>query len=272
MLFVVDARKLRQSPLVLRAWDAVAGLPPVTEVFATMCGAESQIDYMLLAITDEAGKAFWGWMRGLDRHAKADCAKAREQATTNPSKTVAQGDYVVETSTTTVTEMLWFDSTTSFVYQHPLDVANAGEPAMRRALDQGGGFSSTSSFGQLFDHVDFDAGAAMVLDGSVAGTPGFGGVAMSLEADNGLRLQAYASLDTEDRAIALQSDYRAALSMLQTKQLIESSEARVDGRGLAASVSVNATQFDWWLHLALDKATDANAPPPPPPSATHDPN
>lgn len=272
MMFAVDARKLRKSPLVLRAWTAIAALPSVSDVFATMCGAESQIDYVLMAITDEGGKTFWGWMRGLDRHAKADCAVALEKAKTNPSKSVSHGDYVLETSTTSATEMLWFDSTTAFVYQHPLETANAGEAALRAAVDHGGGFSSDSDLGRLFDHLDFDAGAAMILDSSVAGTSGFQGMAVSLEADDGLRLQAYASLDTEDRATAMQSEYRTALSMLQTKQLIESSEARADGRGLAASLSVNGTQFDWWLRLALEKARDANAPPPPPPAATHDPS
>jgi len=43
---------------------------------------------------------------------------------------------------------------------------------------------------------------------------------------------------------------------------------RPEGRGLAASVALTGTQFDWWIELAITKANNPTAlpPPPPPPS------
>jgi hypothetical protein len=265
MLFVFDVKKLRKSPLVTRLWTRVSDLPDTQKALATMCGVHTQIDYVLMAMSDDGAKNIWGWMRGVDKHAKLDCANAQHEAKATQRKSSAHGNYVLETSTASITEELWSDPKTALVYYQERGTTPAGEPAMQRALDQGGGFGREGALARLLDHVDFDAGAVLLIDGSFANQPGVGGAALSIEADDGMRVQAYVELDNEDRALALQSDYRTALATLETRHMIDSGEARAQGRGMAASIAVTGAQFEWWLQFAIAKFADPNATTSPPP-------
>jgi hypothetical protein len=265
MLFVLDVKKLRKSPLLARLWTTVGEVPEVQEALGTLCGLHTQIDYMLLAMSDDGAKNIWAWMQGVDSHATLDCPTAKDDAKDRQRKTSARGNYVVETSTASITEELWSGPKTAFIYYQAGGTTPAGEPAMQRALDQGGGFGREGALARLLDHVDFDAGAVFLIDGSFAKQPGVGGAALSIEADDGMRMQAYVELDNEDRALALQSDYRTALTALEAKHMIDSGEARAQGRGMAASIAVTGAQFEWWIQFAIAKLDDPNATPPPPP-------
>lgn len=260
MLFVIDAHKLRKSPLVMRAWDALGDVPKVTEFLASLCGVESSIDYVLLALAGGEPKETWAWMRGVARTDKLDCAKSREEAKANETTQVVRGDYVLETSKKGATEMLWVDPTTMFMRNQEPSVAPVSETLIRHAVTAGAGFMNAAMFKELFEHLDFDSGAAIVLDGAAAQQPGIRGLAISVEADEGLRLQIYALFDNEDRASELQAEYRGAISMLLSKQLIESGEARANGTGMSASVTLSGAQADWWMQFALTKFVDAHPP------------
>ncbi|HEX5063980.1 MAG TPA: hypothetical protein VFV99_31590 [Kofleriaceae bacterium] len=266
LIFAVDVTKLRHSPIAQRGWSLLRELPMVDELIGTMCGALDDVKYALVGLEDADGHKSWGWLHGVNRDAKLTCTKAVEQQKLKQTKSFSRGDYSLETSTTSTTEILWLDATTAFYFQHAPDDKLIGEPELRRVLAAGGGFTQ-GDLATLLDHVDFESGLVMVGDGAMTKQPGIGGLAFSIEADAGLRAQAYVQLENEDRASGIQSQMRAVLAQLVKNRMLESAEARAEGKGLAASIEMTGAQFDWWIELALAKAKDPNAPIPPPPSA-----
>lgn len=259
MLFVIDAKKLRRSPLVMRAWDAMHDMPKVAELFESLCGGESRIEYVLLALGDDNFTSMWGWIRGLARTDKFECAKSRKDAKDaddTPTRTVDRGEYTLEASKKSTIEMLWTDPLTALITVHEAGTPDVTEPALRKAVTDGAGFLQDATFSELFEHVDFDSGAVLVMNGVTAKQPDIRGLAISVEADDGLRLQIYGLFDNEDRASQLQSEYRTALGMLLSKKLIESGEARAKGNGMAASITLSGPQAEWWLQYIASKYTE----------------
>lgn len=263
MLFVIDVKKLRKSSLVMRAWDSVHDMPKVAELVESLCGGESRIEYVLLALGGDNFSSMWGWMRGVGRTDTFECAKSRKDAKDGkddddkPTRTVNRGDYSLEASKKSITEMLWVDPLTALITVHEVGTPDVTEPALRKAVRDGGGFLRDATFDELFEHVDFDSGAALVMNGVTAKQPEIRGMAISIEADEGLRLQIYAMFDNEDRASALQSEYRTAIGMLISKQLIEAGEARANGNGMAASITLSGAQADWWLKYLASEYADS---------------
>ncbi len=265
VMFAVDINKLRHSPLAQRGWDLLRDVPKVREFLDSTCNAMNNTQYAIVAVTEKESSPVWGWLKGVDRNAKFNCAKAEEHAKERQTTTTSHGDYSLVTSTTAVMEMLWVDPTTLFMLHQPTGAQPIGEDRMRKVVDSGGGIEGTE-LAAMLEHVDFDSGLSAVVDGALAKQPGLAGAAMSFEVDSGLRAQVYVLFDSEDRAHELQSQYRTLIDQFLRAHMIDGGEARANGRGMAASISLTGAQVNWWVELALAKSKDPNAPAPPLPT------